>query len=125
MAQRDLPTGGWKKPPCIIEDYALSFTGKYWGFLGSHFHAGIKCWQVGAVNTETGETTARHYNEKETVNETLAKHEAHKAWEELRAGLQRKPTAEERHIDEQLLEAWNESARISSELAKSRRHGPN
>jgi hypothetical protein len=114
----DLNCGGWKKPPCIVEDYVLSHTGRYWGFYGYHFHAGIKCWVVGAVNTESGETTTRHYNEKETVNATLAKHEASEAWEELKAGLKRAPTEEERKTDERLLEAWEEAARRSAESAK-------
>jgi hypothetical protein len=111
----------WKKPPCIIEDHVLSYTAKYWGFLGTHFHEGRKCWLVGAVNTEDGTTTARHYNEKETVNETLAKHEAQEAWEELKAGLARRPTEEERETDQRLLEAWEESARISQAMVRSQR----
>jgi hypothetical protein len=113
----------FKKPPCIIESYCLSYTAKYWGFLGSHSHEGLKCWLVGAVNTETGETVARHYNEKESVNELLAKKEAFEAWEELRGGLERKPTAEERDLDSQLLAIWNESARRSRLLSSKR--GPN
>ena len=107
-----------KRPPCIIEDHCLSYTAKYWGFLGTHYHEGIRCWMVGAVNTENGITTARHYNAKESVNETLAKHESHAAWEELKAGLTRKPTEEERATDAALLDAWNESARRSAELTK-------
>lgn len=118
---RDTATGGlFKKPPYIIEDYVLSYTAKYWGFLGTHFHQGIKCWVVGAVNTETGTTTARHYNEKETVNDLLAKKTAQDYWEQVKATLTRKPTEEEQELDQQLLEAWNESARISQELAKSK-----
>jgi len=116
---RDAATGGlFKKPPYIIEDYVLSHTAKYWGFLGKHYHAGILCWVVGAVNTEDGVTTARHYNEKETVNASLAKHEASEAWEELKQVLKRAPTEEERQTDARLLEAWEESARRSRELTK-------
>lgn len=117
---RDLATGGWRKPPCVIEDFQLSYTGKYWGFLGTHFHEGRKCWQVGSVNTETGETIARHYNERNHANETLAKHEAQEYWEELKAGLARKPTEEELQQDKQLLEAWEESAKISQRLGSAR-----
>lgn len=107
--------------PCIIEDFQLSHTAKYWGFLGTHYHAALKCWIVGAVNTEDGNTTSRHYNERGYVNELHAKHEAEKYWEELKAGLARTPTAEERETDEGLLECWNEAARRSQDLLRGRR----
>lgn len=125
MSQKDLNTGGWRKPPCVIEDHQLSYTGKYWGFFGTHFHQGIKCWQVGAVNTEDGVTTSRHYNERITVNEILAKKTAQKYWEEFKEILHHKPTEEERATDQALLEAWNDSARRSAELAKGRSRKPN
>lgn len=107
------PKGIWKKPPYIIEDHCLSYTAKYWGFYGTHFHESRKCFVVGSVCTEDGVTTSRHYNERNSVNELLAKTEAQKYWEELKAGLERRPTEEERQLDARLLEAWDESARRS------------
>jgi len=121
MTKRDLPTGGIIKPPYIIEDHVLSYTAKYWGFFGSHYHEGRKCYVTGAVNTEDGVTTTRHYNERMCTNEQLAKYAATEAWEELKEGLSRKPSDEERETDERLLEVWEESARRSKELTASRR----
>lgn len=119
---RDAATGGlFKKPPYIIEDYVLSHTAKYWGFLGTHFHQGCKCYVVGAVNTEDGLTTTRHHNEKGYSNELHAKHTAQEYWETLKAGLRRAPTEEERQTDQELLDCWNEAARRSAELARGRR----
>ena len=95
----------------IIEDHCRSYTYKYYGFFATHYHKGIKCWVVGAVNLENGQTTERHYNEKGYANGEHAKHEAQKYWDELKYGLIRPPTDEERATDEALLECWNEAAR--------------
>jgi len=104
----------------LVEDSVRSYTYKYWGFYAVHYHQGIKCYVVGAVNLENGQTTERHYNERGYVNEEHAKHEAEKYWEELKEGLARKPTDEERATDERLLDAWEESCRISREMLKHR-----
>jgi len=104
----------------LIEDHCRSYTYKYWGFYATHYHGGIKCHVVGAVNLETGHTIERHYNERGYANGDHAKHEAQKYWEELKEGLERKPTDEERQTDERLLETWEESVRISREMLKHR-----
>lgn len=108
------------KVPYMVNDKCLSHTFKYMGFYATHFHEGIKCYVVGALNLENGQVIARHYNEKETVNELLAKKESREAWEELKEGLERKPTAEESATDQALLEAWEESARRSKAMATKR-----
>jgi len=100
------------KVPAIIEDHCLSYTAKYWGFYGTHWHSGVKCWLVGAVNTENGSTTIRHYNERVSVNEDAARSVSALEWETLKEGLTRPPTEEERDIDRQLLEAWEDAERI-------------
>lgn len=58
------PQISFRKPKLIIEQHCLSWSNKYWLYLGRHYHeAGKDCWVVGAQNTVTGLSTERHYNE--------------------------------------------------------------
>src|SRR5262245_59426802 len=53
----------FKRPPWIIHDEIVSWSGKYKAFLGHHYHeAGKECWIVAAYNVLTGDWTERHYN---------------------------------------------------------------
>lgn len=92
----------FKKPPYIILESIVSYTGKYKGFLGSHYHAGVLCHVVGAVNKLDGSITVRHYNEKISphVNQEAAKHAATTYWKSFQAILVNKPQHPEE--DEQL-----------------------
>lgn len=82
----------FKKPPYVVLDGVVSYTGKYYGFLGTHFEKGIICYVVGAINKQDGSTTCRHYNEHNgCVNPEHAKSSATKTWNDLRAGLVAKP----------------------------------
>lgn len=81
----------FRNPPYFIIDKVISFTGRYMGFYGTHYHAGHFCRVVGASDKTDGVVLARHYNTQISLNEELAKHAAEKLWEELKAGLIRPP----------------------------------
>lgn len=95
----------FKKPPYQILESVISYTGKYRGFLGTHYHSGVSCWVVGAINKTDGEITAAHYNEKQTgaINATHAKAEAQKRWANFSAVLLAKPQTDEA---DKALEHW-------------------
>jgi hypothetical protein len=89
----------FKKPPYEILERCVSYTGKYMGFYGTHFHKGIICYVVGVVNKQDNTITARHYNENKSVNEAHAKAACIKAWQQFSAGLVRKPNDQDADAD--------------------------
>lgn len=53
----------FRKPKCIIHAEGMSHSGKYYIFLGHHFHdTAHECWIVGAYNIVTGVQKECHYN---------------------------------------------------------------
>jgi len=91
----------FKSPPYNILEKVVSYSGKYLGFYGTHYHKGIMCYVVGAVDKQNGKITTRHYNEKieGNVNEEHAKASCLKAWQKFSAGLVRKPSDEDMEAD--------------------------
>ena len=85
----------FRKPSVVIQDKCVSWTGKYFAFLGTHFHAGKPCWVVGASNKSNGTITMRHYNEENNVNAEAAQFGAKEYWNKFSEGLKRAPTASE------------------------------
>jgi hypothetical protein len=85
----------FKRPNCIIEDECVSWSGKYKGFYGTHYHKGKPCHVVGAIQ-QGGGIVARHYNDETCINEEAAKYAARKYWNEtIKPGLVKRPEAEE------------------------------
>jgi hypothetical protein len=62
-----------------ILDRCVSTTGKYFCFYGVHYDSKDSCFDVGAVNTLTGEIVKRHYPDEK---------EASEFWETFRAQMQ-------------------------------------
>ena len=86
----------FRKPPCVVVKEEVSWSGKYKIFFGHHFPKGKKCFDVGAINKETGEITTRHYNETRFDQaDVQAKAEALRVYDELSQGMRRKPQSEE------------------------------
>jgi hypothetical protein len=103
----------FKKPNYIILEKVASYTGKYLGFLGTHYHKGILCFVVGSVNKLDGEVIARHFNAdiEPHVNENAAKAAAQRTWNIFRTALVAKPQSPEN--DEQLAQWYD---RLSTRL---------
>jgi hypothetical protein len=85
----------FRKPECYVLEKCVSYSGKYMGFFGNHYHEGHLCYVVGASNKATGEILMRHYNETNNINEEAAKYAATKYWQTLQTGLKKAPVAEE------------------------------
>lgn len=62
----------------IILARAVSTTGKYYIFLGTHFNGKIQCYDIGSLNKVTGEIVRRHYKQKD---------EAYAYWQEFRTEM--------------------------------------
>lgn len=56
------PHLSFRKPPYIIKHDGMSWSGKYYYYLGHHFHEGHECWVMGAYNVVTDKRTERHYS---------------------------------------------------------------
>jgi hypothetical protein len=113
----------FKNPPYNVLEKVVSYSGKYLGFYGTHYHKGIFCYVVGAINKLNGEITARHYNEKQDgcVNQEHAAAASQKAWNEFFAGLVRKPSDEDLEADaSKQVEQWFDTyeRRINEGLRK-------
>jgi len=90
------PQISFRKPKCIIEQDTMSWSNKYYLYLGRHYHeAGKECWIVGAINTVTSEDRARHYNELYGSKDPKA--EALTFWHSFHEGMVRAPETEEKH----------------------------
>lgn len=84
----------FRKPSYVIQEEVLSWSGKYKGFYGHHYHQNVLCHVVGVIRMTDGQITARHYNEKQPKT-FQPKAEAIAYWNELREGLTRAPETEE------------------------------
>jgi hypothetical protein len=90
------PHISFRKPKCIIEQSTMSWSNKYYLYLGRHYHeAGKECWIVGAINTVTSEDRARHYNTFFGSNDPKA--EALIFWQKFFEGMTKAPETEEKH----------------------------
>lgn len=87
------PHISFRKPKCIIEQHHMSWSHKYWCYLGRHYEAGKECWIVGAINTVTSEDRARHYCE--TYGSKDPKAEALIYWETFTTTMLKAPESEE------------------------------
>lgn len=58
----------------IVLGSALSTLGKYWICIGRHWNGRRNCWDVVAINRETGAIIKRHYNglSEDKMNEAAA-----------------------------------------------------
>ena len=89
------PHISFRKPKCIIEQDTMSWSHKYYLYLGRHYHhAGKECWIVGAINTVTSEDRARHYNTD--AGSVDPKAEALIFWEAFLTGMTKAPEKEEK-----------------------------
>lgn len=53
----------FKRPACIIHAEGMSHSGKYYIFLGHHYHdSAHECWIIGAYNIATGVQKECHFN---------------------------------------------------------------
>jgi hypothetical protein len=96
----------FRKPNCTILSSTVSYTGKYFGFLGIHYHAGATCYVVGASNKQSGEIVMRHYNHEKNINIEAAKFEAEQYWQTFKEELERKPESGEDAEQSSQLEEW-------------------
>lgn len=62
----------------VILARAVSTTGKYYIFLGTHYNGLTQCYDVGSLNKVTGEIVRRHYKQKD---------EAYAYWQEFRTDM--------------------------------------
>lgn len=91
----------FRKPKLIVEQHCLSWSNKYWIYLGRHYHeAGKDCWVIGAQSTVTGQSTERHYNTAFGAKDP--KGEALVFWHTFHEKMIQPPESEEK--DEQLKE---------------------
>lgn len=99
----------FRKPSCIIEEKCVSATGKYMGFIGTHYHKNKPCWVVGVSNKTNGEIIMRHYNDETCVNDEAARFAAHNYWEAtFKPGLLKPSEDSLEHEGERHLERWLE-----------------
>lgn len=93
------PLLDFRKPNVTILERSTSWSGKYFIFLGSHYHHGSICWVFGGQSRVTGITTMRHYNSKETTaladNPEALKAYATNQWEEYKEKMKAAPDHEE------------------------------
>lgn len=83
----------FKQPNITILQRVVSFTGRYMGFYGLHYHAGKTCYVVGVSDQALETLTERHYNDETCVNFEAAKWAASNYWETtLKPGLEKGPT---------------------------------
>lgn len=88
------PHISFRKPKCIVEQSAMSWSNKYHIYLGRHYHeAGKECWIVGAYNVVTTVRTERHYNTMFGAKDPKA--EALIVWHTFLENMTRAPEAEE------------------------------
>jgi len=85
----------FKQPDCTCIERTVSWTGRYMGFYGHHYHEGNSCFVVGVSDQALETLTERHYNDKTCVNIEAAKYASNKYWEELSHGLKKGPSAEQ------------------------------
>lgn len=95
----------YRKPQVYIRESAISASGKYYLFLGSHYEAGVFCTVVG-VSTDR-EISMLHFNEKITDPETgkgcvEPKATAEMLWENFKDAMVRIP--EDAEYEETYLE---------------------
>ena len=83
----------FRKPNVSVVDKCISWSGKYFCFLGSHYEAGKICWVVGSSNKVTGEIVMRHYSE--TNGAIAPKAQAATEWEKYKAAMVKAPESEE------------------------------
>lgn len=110
----------FRKPKVAIVEKIVSYSGKYFCFLGNHYHKGHTCWVFGTSNKETGEIVMRHYS---TAAGALApKAECETAWRKLKEGMLAKPKSdfeEDRHIQKPWeREKRTKGARLADVLRK-------
>lgn len=110
----------FRKPECSIVSKCVSWSGKYMGFYGFHYHKGKPCWVVGSSNKQNGEIVMRHYNADNNPDERIAKHEAEHYWQEFRAGLLKKPEYEETDEQHEELMRWFDEAERQANRRKKR-----
>jgi hypothetical protein len=82
-----------RKPKCVVLKEVLSDSGKYKLYYGHHFVKGKMCYDVGAINQETGEILARHYLD---TGKGTPKSEALRIYNEYEKVLTRRAQHQER-----------------------------
>jgi hypothetical protein len=87
-----MPLLDFRKPKCVVHKEVQSYTGKYTLFYGHHYVKGKICYDVGAINRETGEITTRHYIDEGRGD---PKAEALRIFDRFAKGLTTKPAHEE------------------------------
>jgi hypothetical protein len=92
---KQVPFIGQRKPDIAILSEAVSWSGKYRVFLGQHFVEGHLCFDVGAINNQTGMITTRHYLGRTELEAKLQKADALAFWNDFRDKMLRKPESEE------------------------------
>ena len=87
-----MPLLDFRQPKCVVTKEETSGSGKYRIFLGHHFVQGHTCYDVGAINRETGEIISRHYLDNGKGN---PKAEALAVYHEFAKGMLKGPQNEE------------------------------
>jgi hypothetical protein len=82
----------FRKPHCAIVEWCISWSGKYYCFLGSHYHEGHTCWVLGTSNKMNGEIKELHYNTKFGSIEPKAQCET--TWRQFKEKMLAKPESE-------------------------------
>lgn len=109
MSENKAPTLNFRRPPYILHDEGTSWSGKWWIYLGHHYHTTAhECWVVGAINLVTGRAQEHHINTMKgpvtTINGEKTqvvnvckdpKGEALIEWEEFKSKMQARPASEE------------------------------
>jgi hypothetical protein len=98
----------FKQPQITILQKVISYTGRYMGFYGLHYHEGNTCYVVGVSDQALETLTERHYNQHTCVNFEAAKWAASNYWETtLKPGLE-KPPDKSAEPDTTELQSWFE-----------------
>src|SRR6266567_545402 len=93
----------FRKPRCQIVEKCVSWSGKYFCFLGTHYHQGHTCWVFGISSKEDGEIRMRHYNTE--FGAVDPKSQCCTDWRKFKEAMLAKPESEVTE-DERIPRPW-------------------